>query len=652
MSGPHAACCMIPTSLNHPDDTMEVHEYIKLCEEKCEAPVKRNYVKPVTSAEPYWRHISSHQEGTAQEPVISTQSKRQAKKNRQQNQKNNLCQFIGKGLECPHGDGCKYMHDLDAYMMAKAEDLPGTCPFYGSIDSCPYGFMCRFASSHGDGCDEARTKSEPVSNEEGPAETQQKDSQFWKGDNTIPQTQIPLIPANKGKVLHTVNDLEKETQTLLRKRMYDFSTANGVLDFLGIANTAKKKSNRSGNEKRKAPDDGDQAGKLGCLEEGSTKHARDTPKKIFDARGKTYLAPLTTVGNLPFRRVCKSFGADITCGEMAMASNLLQGQASEWALLKRHPEEDFFGVQICGGYPDALTCCAQLIEDQCDVNFVDLNCGCPIDIVVNKGAGSACLKKPKKLESIVRGISSVLTCPVTVKMRRGFNDGEDLAHEIIPLLRDWGASAAVLHGRSREQRYSKLANWDYIKDCAASNQRDNFQVVGNGDVFSWQDHVRALQGEDGSPTGVATTYVARGALIKPWIFTEIKEQRDWDISAPERLDIIGKFVRNGLEHWGSDSKGVENTRRFLLEWLSFSHRYIPVGLLEVLPQRSHWRPTAYVGRSDLETFLGSSDPKDWVMLSEMFLGKAPANFSFKPKHKAKSHATTGKGSNDDPQENG
>lgn len=255
--------------------------------------------------------------------------------------------------------------------------------------------------------------------------------------------------------------------------------------------------------------------------------------------------------------------------------------------------------------------------------------------------------------------------------------------------------------RSRAQRYARSADWDYVAQVAAAAAPSGLQVVGNGDVVSFEDWERhcGVWGTDGPPAGcgVATCLVARGALVKPWLFTEVRERRHWDISAPERLDLLRAFVRLGLAHWGSDGRGVESTRRFLLEWLrrdarpcgvppgcgrrapslprslarspqvhsrpplplaslppptalpwpltpwppgrrpSFAHRYIPVGLLERLPgQHLGWRVGAapFEGRSDLETLLGSPAPADWVRLSVMLLGPTPPGFVFAAKHKA------------------
>ena len=224
-------------------------------------------------------------------------------------------------------------------------------------------------------------------------------------------------------------------------------------------------------------------------------------------------------------------------------------------------------VQVCGCSPGQMARLAQLLEEQVDCDFVDINMGCPIDLIYKKGMGSGLMSRRRPMENIVRSMSSILTRPLTVKMRTGVYSDRSIAHELFPLVEDWGAGALTLHGRSREQRYTRLADWDYINTCAKSV---NIPVFGNGDVMNYEQYNQAV----GSGAGVAGVMVARGALIKPWIFTEIKEQRHWDISAGERLDLVRDFCNYGLEHWGSDDKGVETTRRFLLEWLSFAHRYM------------------------------------------------------------------------------
>jgi len=201
---------------------------------------------------------------------------------------------------------------------------------------------------------------------------------------------------------------------------------------------------------------------------------------------------------------------------------------------------------------------------------------------------------------------------------------------IVPVIHEWGVSALTIHGRSRLQRYRDEANWDYINMCAGLSK---VPVIGNGDIYSWEDAANRLTG-----TNISAVMVARGAIIKPWIFTEIKEKRHYDISSKERLEIIKDFCNYGLEHWGSDDRGVETTRNFLLQWISFLHRYVPVGLLEVLPPKLNHRPLQNYGRDDLESMLASADTSTWIKISEMFLGPAPEGFTFEPKHKSPSYS--------------
>jgi tRNA-dihydrouridine synthase 3 len=142
--------------------------------------------------------------------------------------------------------------------------------------------------------------------------------------------------------------------------------------------------------------------------------------------------------------------------------------------------------------------------------------------------------------------------------------------EILPRLNAWGCAAATLHGRTKEQRYTKEADWSYIETIAANSA--SVPLIGNGDVYSYQDAIEHLQAMrlddegdcDGDSRGVSALMLARGALIKPWLFTEIKERRHWDISSSERFDMLKDFTTYGLEHWGSDDQGVLNVRKFLM----------------------------------------------------------------------------------------
>ncbi|KAJ2922913.1 hypothetical protein H1R20_g14189, partial [Candolleomyces eurysporus] len=379
--------------------------------------------------------------------------------------------------------------------------------------------------------------------------------------------------------------------------------------------------------------------------------AKDTPdvpmrfseKKRLNWKGKSYLAPLTTVGNLPFRRLCVKLGADITCGEMGLATSFLAGSREEWSLVRRHPSESIFGVQLAGNKPQTLVPTAEVLakEFSSTLDFVDLNCGCPIDLVFRAGSGSALLDATGKLGKIIVGMNKALgEIPLTVKLRTGVKDGKNTAHKLMPrVATEWQAGCITLHGRTRQQRYTRLADWDYIKQCVeavrakeAEEDLTPVPIFGGGDCFSSQDYWEKVE-----DSGVDGIMIGRGALIKPWIFTEVKERREWDISARERLDLIRDYCEFGLNHFGSDTTGVNATRRYLCEALSFQYRYVPIGLLEVLPPKINERAPAFVGRNDLESLLASPDSKDWVKLSEMFLGPAPESWTFTPKHKSNSY---------------
>nr|GME10461.1 tRNA-dihydrouridine(47) synthase [NAD(P)(+)]-like [Ipomoea batatas] len=607
---------------------------------KAIAPVKREYLRP-----PPQRH---HSDGNRAVTGVQNDDAAEAKSNPLLKEKKSKRQLKRERLQCAcsYSDKCRFNHDVDAFNAQKPADIEGTCPFLDNEGPCPYGLACRFAGTHKDDLPVETLNSRRQCYSELNVLSKETQKLLWK--NKLKFTKAHATLKHLGITRHGINDkfsnqeeddqidtngssttdnneapadanIKLESSLLVtgeeglddaavieddRPQKKAKSSINETPTFIDVNNA----SNIQEKDLQKSHD-GDASVGTATVDHPAAEtdkslkvHPRE--KKLIDFKEKLYLAPLTTVGNLPFRRVCKVLGADVTCGEMAMCTNLLQGQASEWALLRRHSSEEFFGVQICGSYPDTVARTVELIEQECSVDFIDINMGCPIDIVV----------------------------------RTGYFEGKNRIHSLIADIRNCGATAVTIHGRSRQQRYSKLADWGYIYQCAKTAPK-SLQVLGNGDVFSYVDWNKH---KTDCPE-LSTCMIARGALIKPWIFTEIKEQRHWDISSGERLDILKDYVRFGLQHWGSDSKGVETTRHFLLEWLSYTCRYIPVGLLDVIPQRINWRSPAYFGRDDLETLMASDSAADWIRISELLLGKVPEGFSFAPKHKSNAYDTAENG---------
>ncbi|XP_077346965.1 tRNA-dihydrouridine(47) synthase [NAD(P)(+)]-like isoform X2 [Lithobates pipiens] len=602
----------------------------EVTEEQCNKAEENDESNDVT-AEPVAKKIKlddSAEEQNDKTAEHKTEKKRARGQNKSrphvkynQYEQQRLCPSIVQecASKCFFGEKCKFLHDVEKYLSEKQEDIGPKCHLYETFGKCIYGVSCRFAKSHLGEDFKNLINQELVKQWEGKAPVR---NGLDKGLQI--QLRKKKVPFDKSdKFLKLLNKSQKPTQV-----KGDAEPPPVTTDSLGDQLIAPPSTDCT----KQVTGDGETKTVTvtsGALTDEDIIKLRPCEKKKIDFRNKLYLAPLTTCGNLPYRRICKRLGADITCGEMAMCTNLLQGHSSEWALVKRHDSEDLFGVQLEGSFPDTMTKCAELLNRTIDVDFVDINVGCPIDLVYKKGGGCGLMTRTNKFEQIVKGMNSVLDVPLTVKIRTGVQEKVNLAHKLIPDLREWGASLVTLHGRSREQRYTKLADWEYISRCAKI--ADPLPLFGNGDIFSFEDANRAMQ------TGVSGIMLARGALVKPWLFTEIKEQRHWDISSSERFDILREFTNHGMEHWGSDTSGLEKTRRFMLEWLSFLCRYIPVGLLERLPQKINERPPYYMGRDYMETLMASQNVGDWIKISEMLLGPVPPNFTFLPKHKANSY---------------
>ena len=239
------------------------------------------------------------------------------------------------------------------------------------------------------------------------------------------------------------------------------------------------------------------------------------------------LAPMAGVTDLPYRVLCREQGCGLVCMEMVSAKAVLYNNRNTKELLQVDERERPVSLQLFGSDPHILSDIAARLEEG-PYDIFDINMGCPVPKIVKNGEGSALMKDPALVEEILSAMVKAVKKPVTVKIRKGFDDASVNAVEIAKIAEACGVAAVAVHGRTREQFYSGKADWDIIRRV---KEAVRIPVIGNGDVFTAEDAKRLVD-----TTGCDGIMVARGAKGNPWIFREITEYLDTG-RKPERPSV-------------------------------------------------------------------------------------------------------------------
>lgn len=277
-----------------------------------------------------------------------------------------------------------------------------------------------------------------------------------------------------------------------------------------------------------------------------------------ELKNNVILAPMAGVTDLPFRVLCKEQGAGLLCMEMVSAKAIYYGSKNTEELMKISPAEMPVSLQLFGSDADIMADMAKKIEEK-PFAVLDINMGCPVPKVVNNGEGSALMKNPKLAEEIIKKMVKAVKKPVTVKIRKGFDEAHLNAVEMAKIAEASGAAAVAVHGRTREQYYAGKADWDCIR---AVKEAVKIPVIGNGDVTDALSAERLLK-----ETGCDGVMVGRAAQGNPFIFREITEYLETGVIPPkptpaEARATIERHARMQMEEKG-EYTGVREMRKHL-----------------------------------------------------------------------------------------